>query len=340
MLVGPDTGRGRIAHILAGVDTDGDDLDDVIVSSQDWRNSPEPSAPPPMDPVVEYGGFAVYRGNLPDPSGRIVVLCEPNHIEFGPERDTEFGNALAPLGDLDADGCDDFAVGDPSYDLPLAEDVFRSNIGRVTVYFGFDGPTCNERTPRSVSFIGPATNGAAGSRLAGGRDLDGDGLNELLVGSFRFRDSEGERGRIYLMKGSYIRQAALGPTENLPIVDPLSSERLLLSGQNPGTDFGLGLSLLPNLGFESGPGIAVGARRSRLGEASLSGGVFIYRYTAAGLESDPVAVIAGDESATDSFMGEWLTVSDTETPVMSVASRFSNALYPGVGATYVFPLIP
>jgi hypothetical protein len=340
MLVGPETGRGRISHILGGVDTDGDDLDDVIVSSQDWRNTPTPTDPPPDEPVMQYGGFAVYRGNLPDPSGRIVVLCEPNHIEFGPDRDTDFGGALAPIGDLDGDGCEDFAVGDSGHDIPLAEDAFITNVGSVSVFFGFDGPTCLESSPRSTRFVGRAQFGSAGSRLAGGADLDGDGLNELLVGSFAFRDSEGQRGRVYLMRGDYIRSVAMSGTSDAPIVDPTSSQRLMLAGQEPGADFGLGLALLPNLGVEAGPGIAVGARRSGLGAAPLSGGVYIHRYTEAGLDQAHAAVIAGDESATESLLGEWIATSPTTPPMLGVSARMSSASYAGVGSAYVFPLTP
>lgn len=83
-----------------------------------------------------------------------------------------FGESVAPVGDVDGDGVRDFAVG-----APRGADYrdFRDIGGQVIVYSG-----------RSSREIYRLTQGRPyenfGSSLAGGCDVDGDGVDDLLVG--------------------------------------------------------------------------------------------------------------------------------------------------------------
>lgn len=88
----------------------------------------------------------------------------------GDAADDQFGWALAFVGDVDADGVEDFAAGAPF------DDVAASNAGMVRVYSG-----------RTLSVLhtwrGSAANDRFGYSLAGAGDLDGDGHDDVLIGA-------------------------------------------------------------------------------------------------------------------------------------------------------------
>lgn len=88
----------------------------------------------------------------------------------GPASAVFFGYRVAGLGDVDQDGYDDFAVSDYSW---------NSYTGRVYIYRGSSSFSLTEST-----LDGSLANEGFGLALAAGRDLDGDGFPDLLVGGF------------------------------------------------------------------------------------------------------------------------------------------------------------
>ena len=89
---------------------------------------------------------------------------------LGQEPDEWLGWSVAPLGDPDEDGLPDLAAGAPTW---LADD---GGTGRVLL-------ACSgAEEPASLTGLG-ADAGELGWSLAGGQDVDGDGIPDLLVGS-------------------------------------------------------------------------------------------------------------------------------------------------------------
>ena len=80
------------------------------------------------------------------------------------------GKAVCGAGDADGDGTPDFAVGMPGAGIGGA------NAGLVRVYSGASGVLLFEK-------VGSQTNGRLGIALDGAGDFDGDGRDDLLVGS-------------------------------------------------------------------------------------------------------------------------------------------------------------
>ena len=123
-------------------------------------------------------------------AGAIVLdLFTPQTAEdFG-----GFGAAVAVVGDLNANGTPDLAVGAPGESADLEGDFSRD--GRVYV---FDGATGEQL--RLVTSPNPQTDGFFGAQLAVVPDLTGDGAPELLVGATDGlnRAVEGEQ-RAYLL---------------------------------------------------------------------------------------------------------------------------------------------
>src|SRR5207244_2655019 len=81
-------------------------------------------------------------------------------------RPWSFGCSIAMCGDLDADGCSEFAIGAASMQ-PGGEE------GRVFIYSG--------RTGALVRTLGPSAFGSIGWGLANVGDHDGDGLDDIAV---------------------------------------------------------------------------------------------------------------------------------------------------------------
>ncbi|HEX9794590.1 MAG TPA: integrin alpha [Planctomycetota bacterium] len=93
------------------------------------------------------------------------------HLLHGEQSWQRFGHSLAFVGDVDRDGCDDFAVGSPRYDVGSKRDA-----GRLQIFSG--------RTGAQLRVLqGGSGDVMLGWAVAGGRDADFDGVPDFVVGS-------------------------------------------------------------------------------------------------------------------------------------------------------------
>lgn len=152
-----------------------------------------------------------------------------------PQPDAAFGTAVLVLPDADADGRADMAVGAPGEDRATA-----AAAGRVYVLSGRTGATIvAHRAPESVE------DGALGAALAAGRDLDGDGVPDVLAGA------PGE-ARVYALSSA-------------------TDQRLgTLAGPTPSGRFGAAVTATSSLDGDGVADIAVGAP-----DAGQSGRVYV-----------------------------------------------------------------
>jgi hypothetical protein len=152
-LLGAAAGDG-FGWAVAGVpDADGDGFDDVLVGA--------PEAGGTM--TVGDGAVQLYRGGPGE-------AFDPTADATWTGAAEELGTSVLGLDDVDGDGLGDFAAGAPRA---------ASGVGRVAVWFG--------ASPIDTTADGdvPSPDAAAaffGASLGGG-DFDGDGHNDLSVGS-------------------------------------------------------------------------------------------------------------------------------------------------------------
>jgi hypothetical protein len=148
---GSDSGDflGRAA---AGIgDVDGDGVPDLLVAA--------PNASPGGR---EQAGLVQLRSGA---TGEILRQLD------GADAGAFFGQAVANMHDLDGDGVDDFAVAAPSASPGGMQDA-----GSVFVYSGASGRLL-------YRWDGQARFDTFGAAVAGGDDVDGDGVPDVIVGA-------------------------------------------------------------------------------------------------------------------------------------------------------------
>ena len=107
---------------------------------------------------------------------------------WGRSAGERFGWSVCGLGDVDHDGCQDFAVG-----APLADEN-GANSGSVYVFSGRDGRVL-------LALHGEAPDEQFGHAVAGVGDADGDGTADLVIGAPFARRGGHHAGRVVVCSG-------------------------------------------------------------------------------------------------------------------------------------------
>jgi hypothetical protein len=146
------------AYAVAGIgDVNNDGFDDIAVGA-------------PLDDAVTYRGGAVYV-HYGSPSG---YKNEPDWVAGGDQLGARFGHAVTGAGDVNHDSYDDLIIGAYHYNDGDPE------VGRVFVYHGSaDGLS----TSANWIATGASANARFGWSVAGARDIDADGYDDVVIGS-------------------------------------------------------------------------------------------------------------------------------------------------------------
>ena len=99
----------------------------------------------------------------------------------GVDQTDEMGRGVSSAGDLNADGCSDWAVG------ATYADEGTANEGAVYVFLGTAGPL---PTVQDVLLDPPETGSGFGREVSAAGDVNGDGFDDLIVGSHNFWDGK------------------------------------------------------------------------------------------------------------------------------------------------------
>jgi len=192
--VGPWTRAGTAAGQGLGIavaltDFDGDAYSDVVVASA-----------VPTGGAAAGGKVEIFFGSASGPANTPgIVYTVPGAI-------ATYGAALGAVGDVNGDRIADLAVGAPE----------EAGFGVVRLYAGTRGRSQGQ-VPMLV-LRGAQAGARYGDVLAGGGDMDGDGIAEFAIGEPLFDSDSLDTGRVHLHFGAPLepeRVAAWAFTSNL-----------------------------------------------------------------------------------------------------------------------------
>ncbi|MFT7625725.1 MAG: hypothetical protein ACI9WU_004916, partial [Myxococcota bacterium] len=329
VIYGPQTSQ-RVERVIGGFDFNGDGKKDVALGSGTWDRSGASNA----------GGIGIVLGRAQDPAG-VSVICEYDTFLLGHKKDDNMGWGMTSLGDLNDDGCDDLAVG------AYLEDLGNSNQGTVRVLFGA-GPGCAWTTPR-VLLLAPKTNNTNfGISLAGGHDLTGDGVSDLLVGGSDFRVGSLRLGAAWVISGAWILDQ-IGQAKAL-VAGELPSDETIVdtgpSGNAPdwiGTThsgrFGHNVALAPGVGPAEAAAV-VGEYLGAVGGATQAGGAFVFDHGS----TYPRLTLSGESWRPNSQLGVRVAAGQVNgKPVAVIAGPLGSAVDQPLrvddGSVYVVSLV-
>ena len=121
-----------------------------------------------------------------------MELSTADAILLGEVGDDGAGISVSTAGDIDGDGHDDILVG------AYAHDAGGTNAGAAYLLYG---PVYGslDLSAADAKYIGEAPSDYAGYTVSAGGDLDGDGLDDLVVGAKREGSGGYHAGAAYLI---------------------------------------------------------------------------------------------------------------------------------------------
>jgi len=311
------TDREFFGYSVTGLgDFDGDGFDDIAVSGPGYDN---------------YAGRVFVIFGEAEPQTVDLTSIGDRGLEISqPNIQNRFGFSIAAAGDVNGDGFDDLVIG-----APLADPLGRNNAGEVYVIFGQDRRSSLDVSSlgsRGFLIRGPSGEGA-GDSVGGGGDIDGDGLDDIVIGTTGLDDRSfvvfGQAGN------TTIDLAALG-LRGFPI-ENVNAESVAIAGDfdNDGLDdVVIGERLFGTDG--RGRGVVVFGRDSNapVDAANLGNDGLLMLAEGAGDELGSAVAAAGDVNG-DGFADVLIGARKATFPGGAVESGIAYVVYGRAGASAI-----
>ena len=240
--------KGQMGNSVSTAgDVNGDGYDDVIIGA--------PSA----------GRAWVYYGSA---SG---VTSSSPWITNG-QSGASYGNSVAYAGDVNNDGFDDVIVGAPFHD-----DSSTDN-GRAFVYYGSAG---SMDTTADFAVSSAKLGVQFGWSVSGAGDVNGDGYDDLIIGSRNYDSPDPGEGRAFIYHGS----------ATVPVYDAGPD------GDEPGAEYGYSVAGAGDVNGDGYADVVIGAPLSNNGGFTDAGRVEILYGGPGGISETGKTVVTGPQES-------------------------------------------
>ena len=197
----------NLGFVVASGDVNGDGIDDILVGARfagGFLGGAEGIIEGGLESSLINAGEAYVIFGSPDLSGTVdTALGEQDFTVKGAQGGDFLGYALA-AGDVSGDGVDDIIVAAPGADGP---DNARSGAGEAYVVLGspeLTGTIDVGQDQQNLTILGAAADDFLANFAASG-DVNGDGIDDVLLGTHMADGPEGQRadgGVAYVIFGS------------------------------------------------------------------------------------------------------------------------------------------
>jgi len=310
---------GTSVSILGDVNDDG--YDDAIVGTPGYADS------------TALGGLATlaFSSATSDGTQNITTSVSASTHQVGiltssPVANDLLGTSVSGVGDLDGDGCDDFAVGATGYDRGA-----NTNAGSVTLYYGQGGSGCTSTTAFSGSatedaiFKGLKAGDGMGNSIARAGDVDNDGCDDFLIGaSGADHGAHTDIGKAYLLYGT--GPSCTSTTRYSGSLVLTRSNSYMIVGEMAGDEFGYRVSSAGDFNGDGCDDIMMSTANSVSSSGATTYTGKIYMIYGAGTSCTSTTVLTGIKSLSSSSadVSFSTTLANTELSIMSSAGDLNQ----------------
>ena len=181
---GEQTGDWAGGSVASAGDVDGDGLDDLLIGASRADQG-----------AIDAGATYLVLG-ASVLSGGVVSLGNADAVFIGVSAGDNSGHRVERAGDVDGDGLGDLLIGAPEH----------SGAGACYLVLGATvaGGGVFDLSLADMILLGEASGDWAGEHVVAAGDVDGDGLDDLLVGASRNNQAAVLAGKTYFLRGATV----------------------------------------------------------------------------------------------------------------------------------------